>query len=101
MAAGCNVQLLQQVICICDDNHDYGDDDHVDVGDGDVDHGGTVSNWLQRPTYSTGQFVGELGWGRYDNDDNDGNCDDNDDGGEHHVRYMVTMRMISGSVQWN
>ena len=84
MAAGCNVQLLQQVICICDDNHDYGDDDHfevgdvvgdivgdgdvvgdddhVDVGDGDVDHGGTVSNWLQRPTYSTGQFVGELGW---------------------------------------
>ena len=123
MAAGCNVQLLQQVICICDDNHDYGDDDHfevgdvvgdivgdgdvvgdddhVDVGDGDVDHGGTVSNWLQRPTYSTGQFVGELGWGRYDNDDNDGNCDDNDDGGGHHVRYMVTMRMISGSLQWN
>ena len=46
------MQLLQQVICICDDNHDYSDDGHVDVGDvvgdvvdhvdvvGDGDHGG-------------------------------------------------------------
>ena len=41
LAAGCSVQLLQQVICVCDDNHDYGDDGHVDVGDvvGDVDYG--------------------------------------------------------------
>ena len=60
------MQLLQQVICVCDDNHDYGDDGHVDLGDilgdgdvvgdddhvdvggvvGDGDHGGAVGSWM-------------------------------------------------------